>query len=311
MKKTLPKLVSAKLVLGICLLLISFRGAAQSQGTLIIGTATTSASTNVLLSTSTTTSNKYARTIAIYSAAEIKTAKGGAGPITKIAWFKDGTDEYPTADAQLTIYIKGVKFTAHGASPVGWDTAIVGAKQVYKNTALSLPTGVGWKEFVFSSPFIWNGTDNIEVFVDWYRASAPTFPINWRYHVLANTNASQVSAAQLSAIGVINNRPNVQFTMAKTTGLTEDENYVTDLAQLYPNPFSGQELTLIIGPAYKNADVKIQDALGREVYRQQLNATDLAGQDFKLNIAADLPKGIYFATVTSGRKFQILKLLKQ
>jgi hypothetical protein len=72
-----------------CLILIlTFFGAltmkAEAQDTLSLGVFTGAGSTNVLLSTSTTI-NRYSRTISLYSAAEINAAGGLAGSISSLA----------------------------------------------------------------------------------------------------------------------------------------------------------------------------------------------------------------------------------
>ncbi|MCH8555339.1 MAG: hypothetical protein LAT76_09285 [Schleiferiaceae bacterium] len=73
-----------------------------AQTTVSLGIATGAGSTNVLLSTS-TTSNRYSRTMSLYTAAEIIAAGGTAGSITSLAWDKQGPGEYTTNDAYIKI----------------------------------------------------------------------------------------------------------------------------------------------------------------------------------------------------------------
>lgn len=185
---------------------------AQAPTIATIGTGTASASANVLLSTSTTT-NKYARTISIYSAAELAAAGAQPGTIVSIAWYKDGTGEYPTADAQLSVYMKSTNASTLAVNPVDWATEVVGATPVYTNTALALPTGTGFKTFALATPFVWNGSDNVEVLVDWFRNSTPTADIKWQYTAVGTTgiHATQVNSSPVPTVRFASNRPNVQF----------------------------------------------------------------------------------------------------
>jgi|GEM_PF-1400409 len=207
----LPVLRQALLVLAASLLSWA---SAQAQAPIVatVGTGTASASTNALLSTSTTI-NKYARTISIYSAAELTAAGAQPGTIVSIAWYKDGTGEYPTADAQLSVYLKSTATSTLAVNPVDWATEVVGATPVYTNTALALPTGTGFKTFVLATPFVWNGADNVEVLVDWFRNSTPTADIRWQYTAVGTTgiHATQVNSMPLPTARFASNRPNVQF----------------------------------------------------------------------------------------------------
>ncbi|HSI89701.1 MAG TPA: T9SS type A sorting domain-containing protein [Adhaeribacter sp.] len=205
-----------KTILTYCTLLFLLAGSLRVQGqtTITLGTGTSAANANALFSTS-TTSNKYARTIAIYSAAEIIAAGGLPGLITKLAWYKDGTGEYTTADINLDIYLKHVSYTIHPTDPVTWATDVVGATQVYSSTTTSFPTGTGYKDFVFTTPFSWDGVSNLAVFVDFYRNSAPTASITWQYTTLIDGNtATQVGSSPLPTVRHSDRRPNMQLTFA-------------------------------------------------------------------------------------------------
>ncbi|HSI89702.1 MAG TPA: hypothetical protein VK927_01235, partial [Adhaeribacter sp.] len=198
-------------------LLIFAAISARAQTTITLGTGTSSASTNALFSTS-TTGNKYARTIAIYSAAEITAAGGLPGLITKLAWYKDGTGEYTASDISLDIYLKHVSYTVHPTNPVTWATDVVGATQVFSSTTAGIPTGTGYKDYVFTTPFLWDGTSNLAVFVDFYRPGTPTGSINWQYTtVTSGMTATQVNSVAIPTVRHATNRPNMQLTFAPAT----------------------------------------------------------------------------------------------
>ncbi len=187
----------------------------SAQLTVSLGTHTGSGSTNVLLSTS-TTSNRYSRTMSIYTASEIIAAGGMAGLITSLAWDKGGTGEYLSNDAYIKVFLKHhTGGSAWSTSPVPeWDVEVVGATEVFTSSTYSLPQGIGWAAVPFTTPFIWNGTDDIVVMVEWDRASTPTGAITWGRSTTTNANATRVGSASLSALVMLvnSNRPLLQLT---------------------------------------------------------------------------------------------------
>jgi hypothetical protein len=184
---------------------------ATGQDTLSLGVFTGSGSTNVLLSTSTTI-NRYSRTISLYSAAEMVVAGGSTGNITSLAWDKSGSGEYTTNDAYIKIYLKHVTDTIWSNAP-SWDAVATGATEVFTSSTYSIPTGLGWKYVPFTTPFVWNGVDAVAVMVEWDRASAPTGAINWGRSTTAATNATRVGSASLASLVLIvnSNRPLIRF----------------------------------------------------------------------------------------------------
>ncbi|SHK10129.1 T9SS type A sorting domain-containing protein [Hymenobacter psychrotolerans] len=308
MQKLLPSLFS-RTVLGLAALALA-TGFAQAQTpvTATIGTGTTAGSNNALLSTS-TTSNKYSRTVTIYSAAELQAAGARAGSITKLAWYKDGAGEYTSNDAQLRIYLRRITAAALSANPVVWDTEVVGATQVYSNTALSLPTGTGWKDFTFTAPFAWNGTDNIEVMVDWFRNGTPSADITWRYTAVSatgGTHATQVNNALIPTVRWAANRPNVQFQVAIVNSTLAQA--PADWVQVAPNPFAAN-LKLLVGAGSQNQrlDVALTDVLGRTHYQQQTTP----GAERALQLPASLAAGVYFLTVRNDKWQKTLRVVRE
>jgi hypothetical protein len=302
MLKTLPFAPALKAFQLGALLAIAAAYQAQAQTqplTVTIGTGTTAASTNALLSTSTTT-NKYARTVSIFSAAELTAAGAVAGSIVSIAWFKGGTGELATADSQLSVYLKSTSATQLATDPVTWATEVVGATQVYTNTALALPTGTGYKTFTLTTPFAWNGTSNVEVLVDWYRNGTPTADISWQYTAVGTTgsHATQVNSAAIPTVRFAANRPNTQFVISRAT-LASRESRAAALVQLYPNPAHGT-FTVAVPAELSSQPVAatLFNALGQAVgsytlpvagsgARGQLDVGALAAGVYTLRLAAD------------------------
>jgi sorbitol-specific phosphotransferase system component IIA len=200
----------------IFLVIFGFSLSALSQVTISLGVYTGASSTNSLLATSTTV-NRYSRTMSIYTVAEINLAGGIPGTITSLAWEKYGIGEYLFDDAYIKIYLKHATNDVWSTSPVPvWDTEIVGATEVFTSNTFSIPAGTGWKTMPFTTPFVWNGTSNIVVMVEWYRPSTPTADINWGRSTDASTNATRVGSTSLAALVMIvnSNRPLLQLTFS-------------------------------------------------------------------------------------------------
>lgn len=204
---------------GLLLLLNLFSLLAFSQN-VTLGTRTGASSTNVLLATSTTTAAGYSRTASLYTAAEIIAAGGHAGVISKLWWAKEGTGEYLSGNAQLKVYIKPVSMSTFPGT-ITWATDTVGSSLVFSNNTFSLPSGAGWMQLTLSNPFVWNGTDNLEIFVDWYRPSNPTAAISWARSTNASMNASTTSSTGSpgapATMAVNSNRPLLQLELIDPT----------------------------------------------------------------------------------------------
>lgn len=302
MKSSLPFAQATRLLRLNLALALAAAGAAHAQTgpvTATIGTGTSAASTNVLLSTSTTT-NKYARTASIYSAAELTAAGAVAGSIVSIAWFKGGVGEYPTTDAQLSVYMKSTAASTLAVNPVDWATEIVGATSVYTNTALALPTGTGFKTFTLTTPFAWNGISNLEVLVDWFRNSATTGDISWQYTAVGTTgiHATQVNSVAIPTVRFASNRPNVQFVINRT-GLATRATQDAALVDLYPNP-AHQSFSIAVPAELTTRPVAVSllNLLGQQVQHQLLPA-NASGVQARLDVS-HLAAGIYTLRLATG-----------
>ena len=218
----------SKITLILSTLLLFIAIPASAQVTVSLGTYSGAGSTNSLLSTS-TTSNRYSRTISLYTDTEIITAGGTAGIISKLGWDKSGTGEYTTADAYIKIYLKHVTNDTWTSIP-DWNTEIVGATEVFTSSTYSIPTGIGWIEVPFTNTFTWNGTDNIAVMVEWDRSSAPTADIKWGYSNTPLANATRVGSASLNALVFLINdkRPLLQLTIASGASCAAPANIKLD-----------------------------------------------------------------------------------
>jgi hypothetical protein len=154
--------------------------------------------------------------MSLYTASEIIAAGGSTGSITSLAWDKQGTGEYLTNDAYIKVYLKHVTDSVWSTAPVpDWNNVVIGATEVFTSSTFSLPVGTGWAPIPFTTPFVWNGTDNIVIMVEWDRSSVPTGSINWGRSSNPNMNATRVGSGSLAALVMLinGNRPLVQLTL--------------------------------------------------------------------------------------------------
>jgi len=280
---------------------LAFTFQATAQVTVSLGTLTGSASTNVLLSTSTTV-NRYSRTMSLYTAQEITAAGGMAGIISSLAWSKSGTGEYTFNDAYIKVLLKPTTTSVWPTSPVpDWNTEIVGATQVFTSSTYSIPTGTGWKQVPFTTPFPWNGTSNIVIFVEWSRPSTPTADITWGRSTNANTNATRVGSTSLDALVMLvnGNRPLVQLTI---TGAMSTDEAANATFKLYPNPTND---FLYIASEKSITKYVIYNGNG-EAIKEENSPINLQ----EINVSK-LSSGIYFIKIFSEENTEVLKWIKK
>ena len=175
MLKNIPRRISLAL-----LLLFSFATQAQTNWTIGSGTASNTFGSGA---------NPYPcpfgnyysgmRAQYIYRATELTAAGMTAGLIHKLAWNVTNVGS-SGAHLNYTISIKGITAT----SLTSWQT---GTTQVY--SASSYQPVSGWNTFTLSSPFSWNGTDNIVVEVCFWNGTL-TYTDNARVQLTASLGAN-------------------------------------------------------------------------------------------------------------------------
>ncbi|MES2765296.1 MAG: immunoglobulin domain-containing protein [Bacteroidota bacterium] len=157
---------------------------------------------------------RYAKHIAIYTAAELQAA-GASGNtlIEKIRWDRvvPPTGGYTSSNLEFDVYIKGVSFTQFASTPITWATEVNGATLVYSSDTENINTSAGWQEFILQTPFLWNGTDNIEIFVESHKNSNSVGAAHFRYHTATNASAMTGSTNISTTAARNSTRPNIQF----------------------------------------------------------------------------------------------------
>ena len=188
----------------------------EAQTTITIGTGTTDSYYAPVYISSTSSSYYYSNQISLFTSAEI----GNSGTIESIAWEKANTYGYTAGDATLNIYMKTTTATSVSTTSGTFATELSGATLVYSSTTQNINTTTGWQTFTLSSPFVYNGSDNLMILVDWYRPSVPTasYP-GWYY-----TNTPGYAATWCgTTVNPTDNtygggytRPNTQLTFSPT-----------------------------------------------------------------------------------------------
>ncbi|MBK0404380.1 T9SS type A sorting domain-containing protein [Adhaeribacter sp. BT258] len=204
----------------LCVFLL-FGRSGQAQSPITIGTGTSASGANVLFSTN-TGSNLWSKSASLYTAAEIIAAGGSAGNIFKIAWNKQGSGEYTHGNAHLNIYIKAVTKTTQAGASLDFHTNRGNAILVYSSTTHSFMTGTGWNEIHLQTPFLWDGTSNLEVITAFHHPTTLTANMTWQYTVATDMNMSRVNSTELGSQTMFlqSNRPNIQFTITPNTPCT-------------------------------------------------------------------------------------------
>ncbi len=189
-----------------------------------------------ILGGQTPTQGTPSRHIALYTAAEIQATPFPGRAITKIAWYKEDTARFVgTANSSIKIYLKHTTAAnLPGTLGVNWAGELMGATEVYSVQMPIIASGAGWKEFTLPVPFIWDGTSNLEVLVDWFGLGYSLQATNWRYSAFTGTK-SATTTGPVPNLPKSPNRPNTQLSFTvfnNDAGITA---ITSPTAQVTPN----------------------------------------------------------------------------
>ena len=205
------------LKLGFMLALGAFTNNATAQTTLTIGNGTGTSSVMPL-----NTYYGYSYTQSIYTVADIQ-ASGGIATmsITKVRFYYNGG---PTDDSNnWTVYLGHTNKNSF-ASNTDWE--VIGNLTNCFSGTVTFPAGGNWMEITLSTPFVWNGTQNVMIAVDENTPSWSNSPgATWRvtgtsnarslYYYNDNTNPNPTTPpVSGSTLGRENSYPNVQLVYA-------------------------------------------------------------------------------------------------
>ncbi|UEQ74617.1 GEVED domain-containing protein [Chryseobacterium arthrosphaerae] len=101
----------------------------------------------------------FERSASLYTASEINLPAGGS--LLSVAWNATASTSF---SLPVKIYVKPVASNVTTITAQNWDTAIGGATLVYNGTLNNMPTG--WNTVTLQTPFYYNGSDNMMVYVE-------------------------------------------------------------------------------------------------------------------------------------------------
>jgi hypothetical protein len=247
-------------------------------------------------------SNDYCVYEVIYLASEINMP----GEITHLAFQRvDGTD---TALIQnVNIYMMHTAQSQLGAST--FDTT--GYTLVYSGTFPN-DAGSGWREVQLTTPFQYNGTDNLQVLVyKGYQPAVANTPVTVRWYY-TNISPSAARARRYYGNTAIDNTTSLSTTTF-TSNVRLTFNIGTEVIDiiprelnLFPNPATNQ-LTIYNLPAATN-ELCIYDLTGRKILTcSNWNKTDAIVE----TDISDLSPGIYFVKIKTHFGEQVSRFIKQ
>ena len=154
---------------------------------------------------------KYSTTESIYTPAEV----GGAGKIYSLAYYVSAAT---TFSCSVNIYMghKSSSTFSSASDCVPYS----GLTLVYSNSSTSIGRATGWETYQLSTPFEYNGTDNLVIVVT-KSAGSYTNSLNYRYTTASDkclyrqndNTTSYATASSTSGFSLSSNRPDVKFNM--------------------------------------------------------------------------------------------------
>jgi hypothetical protein len=154
-------------------------GFLASQTTVTIGTGTTTTSHAPI-----TGYYGYSYDQMIYSSADIIAGGGDVGMINKIRFYYD---HGPFNNAtNWTVYMGHTNKTAF-ANGTDWEP-LANLNQVFSGT-ITMPAAGNWMEITLTTPFLWNGLNNLLIAVDENAPGYSSSDLYWRYTSTADNSS--------------------------------------------------------------------------------------------------------------------------
>src|SRR5690554_4588520 len=166
-------------LLVVCMTL--FTATAFAQLYQVAGTCTMNvASTTYGPMNSSTNSSATNRTAVIYPASQLTGVAGQE--LTAIYFNRIGATADPTGGTpNFKLYFKETSSITFGSGAVDWSTLIDGATLVYDaNPLTAISGGLGWKQIVLSNNYVYSGTNNLMVLME-YVNTGNTTNVQWQY----------------------------------------------------------------------------------------------------------------------------------
>ncbi len=295
-----------------CLFLMVFCTALTTesiaQTSVQVGTGTTTTLYGPIYIFSATSSNKFSYSMTIYSQADVAAAGGTAGLISQISWNKVNTGAYTTNDASFEIFMKNTPTTTLTTAS-DMTAELVGATPVFSSTTSSLPATAGWVDFPLTTPFNWNGTDNLMVLTRYSRPGNATGEVRWEASTAtASIKMSFSAAGTYTTHYIYNNRPNIKLQMGAMAGITEKVNKIN--LELFPNPARNEfYLNFDLNRANANVKVTVSELTGKTVLQDEFKSLEnRINRQYNLN---NLNAGLYLVQVETPEGTYVKKLIRE
>jgi len=125
------------------------------------------------------TANATSRVATIYPASQLTTI---AGQTLNAVYFKRmAATGSMGGSPTFKVYLKEIAAADFGSSGLDWATEIATATLVYdSNPSAAVGSSAGWKSFSFSTNFVYSGTQNLVVLMEYVNTAAST-AIGWDY----------------------------------------------------------------------------------------------------------------------------------
>lgn len=175
-----------------------------------VGTTTTTGLFSPIYIASSTSTYLYSYSASLFDKNEILSG----GTIESLAFNKTDAQGYTLGNATLRIYIKG---TDQAFAPNNYTEYLNmrnNAIKVYENTAQNLATAAGWQTFNFNtgSLFNYSGSENLLIFVEWYRPGNATGAVNWQINTAAGKSSTFYGAGSVPDLSnTTGQRANIKF----------------------------------------------------------------------------------------------------
>ena len=279
-------------------LIILFPDIAISQQQVTVGTGTAISVFSPINRT-----NDYCVYEVIYLASDIATG----GNITNLAFERvDGTDTLTIQN--VDIYMLHTTQTTLSAGT--FDST--NYTHVYSGTFPN-DIGAGWREVALDVPFMYNGSENLQVLVvKGYQPAVANTPVcvRWYYTNITPSPArarryyGNTAISTSTSLSTTQFTSNVRLTFDIGTGVVQ---VVPGEFDVYPNP-AMDKLSVAGYSLPGNCELEIYNTAGEKVYAQQLVSDNLKNKTIDIS---GLSRGMYFLKIKNQQEVRVAKFVKE
>lgn len=234
-----------------------------------------------------------------------------------------------TANAQ-TMGNFTIKISHTSATSFGSTSFISGSNQTTVFSGNVATSSGQWNNHIFTTPFNYNGTDNILIDICWDNAA---YNNNSTVYASTTTNYMTLYKRQdISTGGLCTTtsgtrtytRPNMKLSFgSNSTALPPgssvrlSDNGITTVKEnetsIYPNPVKDKlTLTFNVAEENSNASIEVYNLFGSKVKSFDIESLDLGANTVEINLANEsLQNGIYFLNLTVNGEKTTKKLILQ